>query len=223
MKLNLLLVIFLLICNSLIAQINYQNEQSGTFQTGNIDSPFLRVSKSSGNKIVGSIYLNEEWEQATISDNAKKTYKSMARFNAYHSEIEILTDNKVKALVADENLEVSLNERLFTPINLPSKIKPIFAEKLVSGEYSLYKVYDIKINKAPSDAKLLNLESNDKVVIYSELYFMTKDKIQKVPNSKKESKKLLPNKMIALANKEKLSIKKDQDVIEIFKLYNAVK
>lgn len=217
-----IILLAILVTNTLIAQINYKNDETGTYQTGSIDSPFLRVSKSTGNKIVGSIYLNEDWEQATIKVNTNTTVKSMARFNAYHSEIELLIDNKVSALLPAEGIAVVLNNRVFTPIKLPHKTKPIFAERLVYGHNSLYKVYDVKINKAPSDAKLLNLESNDMVSIISDHYFIVNDKIQKMPTNKKEFKTKLPVEVTELAKKEKLSIKKEQDIIKLFELTNTL-
>lgn len=224
MKSTFIIALLFLITTSITAQVNYQNEQSGTYQTGSIDSPFLRVSKSSGNKIVGSIYLNEDWEQAIITVSTNNTIKSMARFNAYHSEIEILVDEKVNALLAVEGLEVLLNHRVFVSLRLTNTVKPIFAERLVDGMHSLYRVYDIKINKAPSDAKLLNLESDDRVDIYSELYLKNNDdKIQKVPTNKKELKNILSKEMIELASQQKLSLKKEDDLIELFKLANSTK
>ncbi len=47
-----LIQFFLIIStNIILGQINHVNNETGTFQTGSIDSPFLRVSNQSGNKI----------------------------------------------------------------------------------------------------------------------------------------------------------------------------
>lgn len=219
----ILLIIFSI--ESVKGQINYSEEESGVFQMGTIDSPFLRASQGSGNKIVGSIYLNENWEQAIIKDkNTSNTIKSLARFNAYHSEIEILKDEKINALLPSDELEVTLNNITFTPLKLENKSKPLFAAIIVDGKQSLYRVYNIKINKAPSDAKLLNLESTDNVVITYDLYLKNgDDKIIKVPSGKKDIKSILTDHMIDLAKKEKLSLKKENDLIELFKLTNSGK
>tara|TARA_R110000868_G_scaffold181341_3_gene422301 strand:+ start:227 stop:886 length:660 start_codon:yes stop_codon:yes gene_type:complete len=216
-----LILLLLIINTSLISgQINQVNNENGTFQTGNIDSPFLRVSNQSGNKIEGSIYLNDNWEQATIIDKQLNKTTSLAKFNAYHNEIEILKGNVTSSLIPVTGLTVHLNKKKFAPILIKEKNKNIFAEILVEGKNKLYKVYDIKINKAPSDAKLLNIESVDKVVIISALYFEKNKQAIKFPTSKKEIKENLSTETLKTAKTEKLSLKKEEDIIKLFQSLN---
>lgn len=216
----LILVLLLINTNLISGQINQVDYENGTFQTGNIDSPFLRVSNQSGNKIEGSIYLNDNWEQATIIDKQLNKTTSLAKFNAYHNEIEILKDNVTSSLIPVTGLTVYLNKKKFAPILIKEKNKNIFAEILVEGKNKLYKVYDIKINKAPSDAKLLNIESVDKVVIISALYFVKDKQAIKFPTSKKEIKENLSTEKLKTAKTEKLSLKKEEDIIKLFQLLN---
>jgi len=215
---NFTLLISLLITNSILGQINHINDETGTFQTGNIDSPFLRISEKSGNKIEGSIYLNDSWQQAIITNNSSKNSTILARFNAYNSEIETLKDNTISALLPTNGLFVSLNNKLFTSVQLSNKAKAIFAEILVNKKNKLFKVYNIKINRAPSDAKLLNIESTDKVAIKSTLYFEKNERIIKFPSSKKDIKEKLPSEIIKTAKREKLSLKKEEDIIKLFQI-----
>ncbi|WP_291961436.1 hypothetical protein [Maribacter sp.] len=212
----------LLLTNLVFGQINYSSEDSGTFQTGNIDSPFLRVSTSTGNKIEGSIYLDENWNQAIITDSQSNKTTSMAKFNAYHSEIEILKDDQVSSLIPVDGLKVFLNNRQFTPISIQDKPKTIFAEILVDGKNELYKVYDIKINKAPSDAKLLSIESTDKVVITTTLYYNKENEIIKYPASKRDIKENLSAETINVAKNKNLSLKKEEDIIKLFEYLNSL-
>lgn len=220
---TLIFSILLSICfNFVNGQINYKNKEAGTLQTGTIDSPFIRVSQSTGNKIVGSIYLNEEWEQAVITNEDSDKTTVLARFNVYHGEIEILKNNNVEALIPTEGLKVFLNQRYFVPLQFQDE-KIIFAELLVNGEDSLFKVYDIKINKAPSDSKLLSLESSDTITITNKLYSKSDDGVNiQLPTSKKELEKTLPKKMIDLAKSEKLSVKKENDLIKLFQISNSI-
>lgn len=205
------------------SQPNLVNEEGGTFQTGNLDAPFLRVSEVSGNKIVGSVYLNEEWKQATIKYASNQSAsKLLARFNAYHSEIEVLRDENISALLPVEGINVELNGKNFVPLSITKRNKPIFAENLVQGNNELYKVFDIKINKAPSDAKLLNIESVDKVEIVHEYYFLSDDgRVLKLPTSKRAIKSELPSNFAEILKKEKLSAKKEEDLIKLFSILNS--
>ncbi|MDP5062928.1 MAG: hypothetical protein NWP64_13480 [Maribacter sp.] len=215
----LIIIATFLFANLIFGQINHINDESGTFQTGNIDSPFLRVSNQSGNKIEGSIYLNDNWEQATIVDKNLNRNTVLAKFNAYNSEIEIFKDDTTSALLPVPGLNVTLNEKKFVAVLIEDKF--VFAEILVEGKNNLYKVYDIKINKAPSDAKLLSLESTDRVVITSSLYYEKDGVINEFPIFKKDINKTLDSQMIKSSKTERLSLKKEEDIIKLFKLANA--
>ncbi|MGO4919380.1 hypothetical protein [Maribacter spongiicola] len=215
----LIIIATFLFANLIFGQINHINDESGTFQTGNIDSPFLRVSNQSGNKIEGSIYLNDNWEQATILDKNLNRTTVLAKFNAYNSEIEIFKDDTTSALLPVPGLNVTLNQKKFVAVLIEDKF--VFAEILVEGKNNLYKVYDIKINKAPSDAKLLNLESTDRVVITSNLYYEKDGIINEFPISKKDINETLDSQMIKSSKTERLSLKKEEDIIKLFKLANA--
>lgn len=205
------------------SQPNYVNKEGGTFQTGNLDAPFLRVSEQSGNKIVGSIYINEEWEQATIEDGSnKKRIKLLARFNAYHSEIEILKETDISALYPSEGLKVLLNGKNFVPVSIQKRNKPFFAEILAQGNYNLYKVFDIKINKAPSDAKLLNIESADRVEITFDYYFNEDNgQVKELPTNKRSMRSELPSNFMEILKNKKLSARKEEDLIQLFSILNS--
>jgi hypothetical protein len=218
---NLMISTLLLFANLILAQVNHNSKESGTFQTGNIDSPFLRVSQQSGNKIEGSIYLNENWEQATIIDGNSYKTTSMARFNAYHSEIEIFNQNNISSLFPKQGLKVILNDKTFVSIKLQDKLEPIFGELLVDGKNKLYRIFDIKINRAPSDAKLLNIESIDKVVVISNLFYGTDEEVLKFPTRNKDIKNTLTPKMLKLAKKENISLKKENEIIQFFTTLNT--
>lgn len=218
-------IAFSLVClfsiQLIMGQVNYVNDEGGAYQTGTIDSPFLRVSQSSDNKIVGSIYLNDELEQAVITDGASNKTKFLARFNAYSSEIEILQQGNTKALLPVVGLKVSLHNKTFAPLKLKDNPKTIFAEVLVDGDYSLYKKYSIKINRAPSDAKLLNLENTDKAVIVSNLYEKNKEGELTEIFLGRKAKVTLSKELLNLSKKNKLSLKKEKDLITLFKLANT--
>ena len=215
----LIIIATFLFANLIFGQINHINDESGTFQTGNIDSPFLRVSNQSGNKIEGSIYLNDNWEQATIVDKNLNRTTVLAKFNAYNSEIEIFKDDTTSALLPVPGLNVTLNEKKFVAVLIEDKF--VFAEILVEGKNNLYKVYNIKINKAPSDAKLLSLESTDRVVITTSLYYEKDGVINEFPISKKDINETLDSQMIKSSKTERLSLKKEEDIIKLFKLANS--
>ncbi len=204
------------------SQVTYTEEEGNMFQIGTVDTPFIRASSTIGNDISGSIYLNEEWNQATIFDyeNTKKI-KLLARFNAYHSEIEILKEKDIIALYPKESLSVLLNNRTFVPVQIKDKNKPIFAEIITKGKYELYRVFDVKINKAPSDSKLLSLGNDDTAIIVSNLYYKKDDlTISKFPSRKKDVLKQLSPDILDVAKKNNYSLKKEKDIIAFYTYLN---
>ncbi|WP_299321536.1 hypothetical protein [uncultured Maribacter sp.] len=58
----------------------------------------------------------------------------------------------------------------------------------------------------------------DKVVIISSLYFEKDNQIIKFPTSKKEIKANLSTEILKTAKEEKLSLKKEEDIIKLFQL-----
>ncbi len=214
----------LLITQGGFSQISDTYEENASFQSGSASTPFIRVSTKSGNKIVGDIYLNTEWEQATIFDLMnKRKIKLLARFNAYSSEIEFLTDEEIKSLSPVEGISVLLNDRTFVPFKAKVSAKSIFAEQLFKGNPGLFKVYGVKINKAISDAALLNLENVDKVAITEKLYYQKGDQSMVLPSKKKSFNSILDQQSLQFAKNEKLSLKKESDLIRIFEFYHRNK
>jgi len=154
----------------------------------------LRASSGSKDKIEGSEFLKEEWEQATVFDSStKKKFTLLARFNAYTKEIEIIKEKNIIVLSPVEGISVSLNGKTFVPLKLNNSSKHIFAEQLVEGNVGLFKVYSAKIIKAPSDAALLGVDNKDRIQITDKLYYKKEGTALELPSKKKLLGAILSN------------------------------
>lgn len=205
-----------------IAQPGNITDKDATLVTGTDSSPFLRASSKSLPKVKGSVYINEEWEQASVTNlTEKKVVKLLARFNAYSKEVEILKEEQFVALKPIAGISVKLNDKIFVPFKTSTTSKTIFAESLIEGELSLFRVFDIKIVKAVSDATLLNIENEDRVTMIDKLYFRDKTgKIIMLPRKRKEVLSIFDGDTQTFIKKEKLSLKKDEDLIRAINFYN---
>lgn len=205
------------------AQVGTTVEKGATLQTGTTSNPFLRATTNSGHKIIGSEYLNEEWEQATVIDvNINKKVTLLARFNAYTKEIELLKEKNAIALNPIDGVSVILNGKTFVPVKLEDAKKPIFAERLVDGRTNLFKVYDVKIIKAPSDATLLNIDNTDKLTITDKIYYQKDEgKVLEVPTKRNAFDTILDQQTEKFRKIKKLSFKKEADLIRIFEFLNT--
>jgi hypothetical protein len=206
------------------SQVNYTTDEGASFQFDNVTSGApIRVSENSERKVKGSQFLNEEWQQATIFDTKnKKKIKLLARFNAYTKEIEVLKEKRTVSLTPVDEISVLLDGKNFYPLKISGSNKKIFAERLVKGEISLFRVYDTKIVKAVSDSALLGIDNEDKLAIVDNLYY-TKgvNEAIELPSKKKTITNLFDNETQNFLKKEKLSLKKEKDLVKIIEFYNS--
>jgi len=209
--------------NLSLAQVGNTVEEGATLQTSNVDPLVIRASTGAESKTVGSSYLKEEWEQATVTDlNIKKKIKLLARFNAYTKEIELLKEKDILVLNPVDGVSVSLYGKTFVPIKLKNSGKAIFAEVLAKGQTQLFRVYDTKIIKAASDATLLNIDNSDKLTITDKLYYQ-KDNgvVEELPKKKKQIETLFDKRTKEFIKAEKLSLKKEEDLQSIIQFMNS--
>jgi len=217
-----IIVILVFTFQYVLAQPGNHSKEGATFTISGTESQFIRATSKSLPKVKGTVYINDNWEQAEVKTlTQKKVVKLLARFNAYSKEIEILKEEDFVALEPIEGISVILNGKKFIPFKPNSSEKTIFAESMVKGKLSLIKVYDVKIVKAVSDASLLNVENEDRVRIIEKLYFENSDdRIERLPKKKKEILSIFDNQTQVFIRKEKMFLKKDEDLIRAFQYYN---
>lgn len=206
------------------SQVNYTTDEGASFQFDNVTSGApIRVSENSGVKVKGSEFLNEEWQQATILDKKnKKKVTLLARFNAYTREIEVLKVKDIVSLTPVDGISVQLAGKNFVPLKIKGVNKRIFAERLVQGKISLFRVYDTKIIKAVSDSNLLGIDNEDKLTIVDDLYYTNEvEEAIQLPSKKKIITGLFDNETLNFIKKEKLSFKKEKDLARILEYYNS--
>ncbi|MEM7487339.1 MAG: hypothetical protein AAF348_19190 [Bacteroidota bacterium] len=209
-------------CHSQAASYTY--EEDATYQYEQSSSGMvLRVSANSIEGTEGSPYLQEDWTPTVIYDhNKKKKVNLVARFNAYTKEIEIAKEEKIIALKPVTNIEVKIGDKIFVPFKAPNTVKTVFAEQLTKGKINLIKYYSAKIIKAATDAALLGIENKDKIKVTSNLYYKKEGEVfNPLPKSKNEIAQLIDNDTKSFTKKNKLSYKKEGDLIEIFRQYNS--
>ena len=83
-------------------------------------------------------------------------------------------------------------------------------------------MFNVKVNKAASDASLLGVDSEDKLIIIDKLYWQSqKGEVNQLPNKKKELEKMFGGATLKYIKKEKLSLKKVEDLIRVFDFQNT--
>ena len=178
----------------------------------------------------GSIYLYEDWKNATLHTNKNDTISGVSvKVNLFHHQTVIQDENEEKAVEHTylNYIEIE-NRKLYSSSNW-------VMEKRTDGLFEfIYESANCKI------AKLLyvqhmkpnyNIQSNSgsKVDIYTlkdESYLIIEDKAFKIPVSTKSFAALFgekENDISQFIKKEKLKIKKVNDLIKIVNFYETVK
>ncbi len=219
---NLLLFVFLSTQLCLAQQTVNINKENATLTVGTESVPFIRATSKSQPAVEGTVYLNEEWTQASVTSLAnKKIIKLLARFNTSTGEVEILKEKDFVSLDPVSGISVELSGKKFVPIKIEPSSKAIFAESLVNGSFSLFRVYHTKIIKAATDASLLNIDNKDRVVIQTKFYFKdSSGTIQELPKKNKKVLALFDKGTQDFIKNEQLNLKKDADIIHAFIFYN---
>ena len=209
-----------------LAQVVNNVDNSPSYElVNNSDMAFmsLRIVTAGDDGPDGSYYVNKNFLPGTILfHNSKQKIVSPVRFNAAVNEIEIQRNGKVMALTPRDGMEVISENRSYSCVKSPTNGKYIFVESLVAGKYNLYDFFEIKVNKAPSDATLLNLEQKDEIEIKSNLYFQIKEgPILSLPKRKKDINELFDQTDLDILKKKKFNSKKIEDAISFFEYLNS--
>ncbi|GMN11249.1 hypothetical protein MTsPCn9_20460 [Croceitalea sp. MTPC9] len=220
--LTLLVLCFTNICFS---QIVNSTDNSPSYQLNNYsDMAFMSIRIVSGPEeaLNGSSYLNEDFLPGTVLfHETKQKMLIPVRYNAATKEIEAKRDGNIVAIGPINNLEVIFDSKSFVSIKNPKNGKLIFVQRLTNGNYILYDFFEIKINKAPSDSALLNLEQKDELKIKSDLYFQIENgTIKSLPKRKKDLVNTFNSNALAFLKKQNLNLKKKEDAEKFFNFLN---
>lgn len=221
------LLIILVLCTSIVSsQVVNSVDNSPSYQlANNSDLAFmsLRIVSSDKENPTGSYYLNEDFLPGTILfHNTKQKILLPVRFNAASNEIEIDRNGNRMAITPSKDMEVLFDDKSFIAIKNPKSVKFIFVQKLVNGSHKLYDFFEVKVNKAPSDASLLSLEQKDEIDIRPNLHFQINDeKIKPLPKRKKDWSKIFDQQSLDILKKQNLNLKKKEDAIVFFKSLNS--
>jgi hypothetical protein len=179
--------------------------------------------------IEGSPYLSEAYTTADIWSSATSHQKYDVRYNIYQDAMEYKQNGQ--AFVFDPSSKVRrvvLPEETFVILRyeLDGKMSTGFLEVLDSGRVMLYAKKMVKFNDIKKGG---NLDGTDQPARYARLSDVFLFRIGNTPPKEIENLKgmiaAFPDKneeLTAFAKKEKISVKKEKDVIKLVKFYDGL-
>ncbi len=220
-----------------------QNPSTANFSRGNADNPMLdfifqqyRNQKEKKTEVVGSPFLNENFEKAAIYSTDGIEGYVYARYDGYNDEIQLkenLIDEEIKMLLQRKDIHCVLNgtEIIYTEY---------YDKKNESEQGYLYKVFESKditlferkMKKYKDGKKAttsLEITVPNKFVVETEFYYTnSKEKtVRFLKPSKKNILELFEDDKKAEAikkfiSKNNLKLKETKDIIRIFDYYKTL-
>ncbi|MGB5228167.1 MAG: hypothetical protein WBN55_07875 [Eudoraea sp.] len=179
--------------------------------------------------VIGSPYLTEEFVKGTLFLNEKNYGDYLFRYNIFRDEVEFKKDTyapiesvkKIEGILIelDDNTKISVHTLTIDTNTYERK----FLVELVEGNYQLNKLVRAKFTAPKKAETSLAADVKGKFTKIEEFYVINEDKVEKLVNRKKDLKKQFPDegeKMMAFVNKEKINLKKEDDLKKLFQYIN---
>ncbi|HMG91977.1 MAG TPA: hypothetical protein VK589_18100 [Chryseolinea sp.] len=186
-----------------------------------------QVTASNGEEIAGSPYMDDKYKEGMIY-YGDKNYKAPIRYNAYQDLIEYQQNGKALTLDANQSIKkVIVGDEVFVPLTPAGNTKkPGYFALLDSGKLNLYSKKRIVYMPFKKQGKL---DGSDQPAEFKKspdiFYFQLGDgQLQEVDNMKSLIASL-PDKQDELTQyvkKEKISPKKEKDLLQFVKYYNSL-
>ncbi len=181
-------------------------------------------------EIDGSPYLKDEFVEGTIYYENEYFKGIPVRFNAFEGLLEYRQGGTIYILDPDRRIAlVTFDTSNLVVKMLPYKgiIKERYLILLDSGNINLFAKPHILFRKAEPPKALESKSTPARYINMPNIYFFSfgKDELERLPNGTKKFIAALPNhqdEIAAYIKKEKLSIKKEDELIEIVKYYNGL-
>lgn len=181
---------------------------------------------------VGSPYLSETFSYGKVFVDKTKIYQSKLRYNAFSDGFEIQDNvNSITALIKSENVTVFLNKNLYTLYlyldNTSEKLGYFVNLNPTAKKISFLKKDKKKFIEARKAISSYSEGKPAKFVLEKTYYIKEINKkpvlLQKL--SKKTILSVLKGNEKAVSNyikKNKLNLKREKDIIELFNFYNSL-
>ena len=219
---NLLALLVVSLLSVMTNQVIYAQEVDSNQLIGGMNNLWqYHTFKTATEDVKGNPFLFEEWNtKGVVYSDGKIFNVDKLNYNIYKEEIGALKE-KESVFVYDSQYIDSVkidNVRLH-------KLDGKFYEALQTGsKASLFKKYDTRI----VDGMVNNMDGTkqkDRLVIMDDYYVLTQGKLEKFKPSKGSLEDIFGSQaqeMKKIIKAEKLSYKKEKDLINIFEFYNGL-
>jgi len=229
-KRYLILLILLSFFVKAKAQVEYQLNSAFDFYRSQKFMTGEYLNTLTEKDIKGSPYLNDEFITGSVYTVSKTQYTDIPlRYNIYNDEIEFETpDKKIAAIDTPEIVEkVIFGEYTmeYIPFDYAKKVKKGFFQVLLKGNVSLYARSEVEFHKETPPAPYKEPEPA-KFIRKADNYYLRFGMESAVScGNKKELVESFPehkNEMEAFIKKNKINVKKEDELKKLVEYYNSL-
>ncbi len=178
----------------------------------------------------GSIYIDKQYQKASVIDEKSGTYETMLKYNIYTDALEHKKGGKINEVIKTPTTYARINDDYYYYCNFQtehgSRRNGYYILVELNDVYRVYKKYDLDITEPKEMDPLTGTSSTGKVKVKTTFYLEEDGMIVELPMNKKEFLAAFSDKEEELKEyikKEKIRIKKETDLVRLVAKYNALK
>lgn len=193
-----------------------------------LSKPSKRIEKF--DTYTGAIYTHKKYQQATIIDEKSGTFDAKLKYNIYTDAIEFEKGSKLYELPKSLTTHVRIQDDYYYYCNFKTNLgvrkQGYFVLIDLNESYRIYKKYDLDITDPKGMDPMTGSAITGKIKVKKTLYLEENGKLTPLPLNKKELLVTFSDKKDILKNyikKEKLKVKKEEDMVKVVAKYNTLK
>ncbi len=181
-------------------------------------------------KYAGSVYVSKDYEQATVIDQNSKTYDARLKYNIYTDALEHQKAGKLHEVIKSPTTYARINDEYYYFCEFRNerghKRFGYYILIEMNDAYRVYKKYSLKITDPKELDPMTGNSVTGKIKRIATYYLEEGNEIKELPLNKKDILTAFSDKEEELKDyikKEKIRLKKEEDLIRLVAKYNALK
>ncbi len=178
----------------------------------------------------GSVYQTLRYQDASVIDEKSGTFDAKLRYNIYKDRIEHQKDNELHQIVKSPTTHVRVDGDYFYFCEFKTqrgfKKNGYYVLVELNEQYRIYKRYTLKIKDPDMKGSVSGNAIPGSIQTITTYYLEERGTIMELPMNRKEMLATLGDKseqMKAYIKKEKIKLRKEEDLIRLVSRYNALK
>ncbi len=178
----------------------------------------------------GSIYESKDYQKGSIIDTKSGTFDIRIRYDIFNDALEYKENGKSYQVIKTKTTHVRINDEYYYYCKFKDsrglRRNGYYILVELNEQYRIYKKYDLKITEPKEMDPTTGSSTMGKIKQITTYYIEENNAIKELPISKKDFLASFTDKEEELKTymkKEKIRLKKEEDLMKLVAKYNALK